>query len=1039
MSQPKDHLLDNACAHPVTPRRQYAADVTARVQNRDAVEEHRTREEMTSLHKQLQEEAENIVRWKANSEIKAKNLERQLQETRNIIDDQRHNLMDLQLHSEHLSQSLLKEHQERELISAKVNHTRQLFLALQDQYEHLLDSSMFFQQDKDFLSAEHSEMIKKLTNLHEQSVAYQESIQQFKAKTQENFYHLEKQKELLEQQMSVKDHEVISLNEKLLHHQETVKDLLETLRTTEASLASIQNEKIVLGSQLDEVKTSLVKAQDELQEQTASLTDHAHRVEKDLKLEQIRLVESQKEFQEAVEKIQYLKKNNDILEGSKSELTEKVAALNTRKQELEEVVACKAEEFQLLEAAQHTLIAEVSRLQQSNANISTKLNSLEIEYKKVEVEKEQLFTELEANKKYLDDEKQLVKRLEEQVTSLKVDVERYEQLQIQLKEEQKIEKEHSQEKDDCLRQLREKLMEKDEIIVAQEKRISSVEDHSVSFKQKFTELEEKLAVASCNLEAKEKECDDLAASFKQLKTEVKKLDKELKLKARKLLTESKVKNRLEKKIIGLERQLQNSIEEAQSFENERKMQEDLLTSVQNTSFAQEEQLNDSLKTVQELKLANDESLYEQQKLQNKLDATVEEFQSYQTLMKSDLERLQNAVNQKEEELKSSVISHEWELDKLRNELEETKELNKSVSVHERELQDHIESLKKELSQIQSVHKEEIVILKNEMENVIHEQKQAKEEADVAIKESVQAKLESDGKEMVDLLNRYKNDKEAKLKEVEQQLQNSQTQVKQLISEKANLMSEISTLKSDAEELRMKILSLPSKNEETPELNVNDVTFKTPSPAEYLQSASTLAEPQILESACMPKVTEINPSQIQQPVTSILKTGRRTLLPPEHQKHVVFMTPSVPGETHSGESSSDAYTFEIADSDDPFEEIKWSGRYLPNCRSGKIFRANIASISHTTNVSDPVVSQTTSMIDQHTNPSFIRGQKNKWQKGGSQEKKKMKLDHHRQQFKTYSPLRPKQRQTEKNNLSVPLLTSYLRKTPTELGVKKEWLD
>ncbi|XP_071546731.1 uncharacterized protein [Panulirus ornatus] len=951
MSQPKDHLLDNACAHPVTPRRQYAADVTARVQNRDAVEEHRTREEMTSLHKQLQEEAENIVRWKANSEIKAKNLERQLQETRNIIDDQRHNLMDLQLHSEHLSQSLLKEHQERELISAKVNHTRQLFLALQDQYEHLLDSSMFFQQDKDFLSAEHSEMIKKLTNLHEQSVAYQESIQQFKAKTQENFYHLEKQKELLEQQMSVKDHEVISLNEKLLHHQETVKDLLETLRTTEASLASIQNEKIVLGSQLDEVKTSLVKAQDELQEQTASLTDHAHRVEKDLKLEQIRLVESQKEFQEAVEKIQYLKKNNDILEGSKSELTEKVAALNTRKQELEEVVACKAEEFQLLEAAQHTLIAEVSRLQQSNANISTKLNSLEIEYKKVEVEKEQLFTELEANKKYLDDEKQLVKRLEEQVTSLKVDVERYEQLQIQLKEEQKIEKEHSQEKDDCLRQLREKLMEKDEIIVAQEKRISSVEDHSVSFKQKFTELEEKLAVASCNLEAKEKECDDLAASFKQLKTEVKKLDKELKLKARKLLTESKVKNRLEKKIIGLERQLQNSIEEAQSFENERKMQEDLLTSVQNTSFAQEEQLNDSLKTVQELKLANDESLYEQQKLQNKLDATVEEFQSYQTLMKSDLERLQNAVNQKEEELKSSVISHEWELDKLRNELEETKELNKSVSVHERELQDHIESLKKELSQIQSVHKEEIVILKNEMENVIHEQKQAKEEADVAIKESVQAKLESDGKV------------------------------------KEDLMSEISTLKSDAEELRMKILSLP----------------------------------------------------IQQPVTSILKTGRRTLLPPEHQKHVVFMTPSVPGETHSGESSSDAYTFEIADSDDPFEEIKWSGRYLPNCRSGKIFRANIASISHTTNVSDPVVSQTTSMIDQHTNPSFIRGQKNKWQKGGSQEKKKMKLDHHRQQFKTYSPLRPKQRQTEKNNLSVPLLTSYLRKTPTELGVKKEWLD
>lgn len=50
--------------------------------------------------------------------------------------------------------------------------------------------------------------------------------------------------------------------------------------------------------------------------------------------------------------------------------------------------------------------------------------------------------------------------------------------------------------------------------------------------------------------------------------------------------------------------------------------------------------------------------------------------------------------------------------------------------------------------------------------------------------------------------------------------------------------------------------------------------------------------------------------MQQQVSGILKTGRRTLLPPEHQKHVVFMTPSGIGETQSGESSSDAYTFEV---------------------------------------------------------------------------------------------------------------------------------
>lgn len=47
--------------------------------------------------------------------------------------------------------------------------------------------------------------------------------------------------------------------------------------------------------------------------------------------------ESQKEFEEAVGKIQYLKKANDTLEGSKAEILDKLEAVVTRKQELEKV------------------------------------------------------------------------------------------------------------------------------------------------------------------------------------------------------------------------------------------------------------------------------------------------------------------------------------------------------------------------------------------------------------------------------------------------------------------------------------------------------------------------------------------------------------------------------------------------------------------------------------------------------------------------------------------------------------------------------
>lgn len=52
-------------------------------------------------------------------QIKTRNLEQQLQESRSMNEDQRKNMMDLQLQNEHLSQSLLKERQERELVDGK--------------------------------------------------------------------------------------------------------------------------------------------------------------------------------------------------------------------------------------------------------------------------------------------------------------------------------------------------------------------------------------------------------------------------------------------------------------------------------------------------------------------------------------------------------------------------------------------------------------------------------------------------------------------------------------------------------------------------------------------------------------------------------------------------------------------------------------------------------------------------------------------------------------------------------------------------------
>lgn len=52
-------------------------------------------------------------------QMNTRQLERQLNEAQVTIADQRRNLMELQLNSENLSQSLLKERQERDLVAAK--------------------------------------------------------------------------------------------------------------------------------------------------------------------------------------------------------------------------------------------------------------------------------------------------------------------------------------------------------------------------------------------------------------------------------------------------------------------------------------------------------------------------------------------------------------------------------------------------------------------------------------------------------------------------------------------------------------------------------------------------------------------------------------------------------------------------------------------------------------------------------------------------------------------------------------------------------
>ncbi|MPC18971.1 hypothetical protein E2C01_011872 [Portunus trituberculatus] len=183
--------------------------------------------------------------------------------------------------------------------------------------------------------------------------------------------------------------------------------------------------------------------------------------------------------------------------------------------------------------------------------------------------------------------------------------------------------------------------------------------------------------------------------------------------------------------------------------------------------------------------------------------------------------------------------------------------------------------------------------------------------------------------MSDLLDKYKTDKETKLKIAEEELQKSQSQNTQLMKEKNELLAKIKAQinNCNANE-KVKIAITQAMKNEVEKVSIPPTmspNIKTPSPESYLDIMNTFAKPSIPLAPRM---------------SSILKTSRRTLLPPEFQKRVVFKPLTSTRDYTSGESSSDAYALEAADSDESFEEIRRVRRY-PNIRPEIVPRASVA--------------------------------------------------------------------------------------------------
>ncbi|XP_042860215.1 COP1-interactive protein 1-like [Penaeus japonicus] len=1015
---------------------------------------------MEDLHKQLQQETENIVRWKASTEMNTKQLERQLNEAQVTIADQRRNLMELQLSSENLSQSLLRERQERDLIAAKVTHTRELFLTLEQQKEELVVTLSLFQQDKDLLSNAHNDTIQKINelteNFHSLSMLHKQQVDSITAEAASEVNQLQEKIASKEQELKEMNESLSRLAQIKSMYEEKVSELTELLKITEGSLFCAQDKNTALELEIVEVKGTLESVQKEMEEHIEGLTVQVTKLQEDLKQEECRRTESQKEFEEAVEKIQYLKKANGILEGSKSEILDKLEAMTTRKQELEKELDCSNNKITNLQGEHAEMEREVQLLSLSLKDMHAKFAHLNSDIQDVQKDKQYLKTQLDESKELLEVKDKHVKHQEEQIAELT------EVLQVQKKAEEESKAElqccrdrndemsnaienlnkQIQENADAAVKLQEDLaLEADQNIRSLEGDIQTLNEQLTSVRNEWTadnesyelkiqnltntaaevEAELKRQISDiegqCKKTANEKNTlnkgwEEQQALVKSQKVQLKEHEKELKSKNKALNQEIKKREKTEAAIAALEKKLQSIETERNTLQSELRetlcAQEVALKLQEEKQKALEEELQNKVTEInglQDLVRTHEANLQETQQkvvdLQEALDAAL-----------SNLNIKRDTVDAKDIELDKLKCQSDEAKMNLANQLQEKEEqLATSSNICER-LQSDVASLKRCMEEQRSNHMAEVQALEESVDEAKKSLKRVKQEMIKVNKEKEDVMQEADTKvkDMLGIIERYRSDNEVNMKKITAELLETQQKLAMKEADIANVASANTKLLVEAVAGTKTNAKPKTTTVYTEELPLDtDEELKTPSPRQYLSRRrppfglyrNTPTAKALPVTRCLGDM----PHQEDRTQLSILKAGpRRILVPPTEQKRVVFKSPVSKICANDGDSSSDANAYELEDS---FDEIvnprKRKTGYIPSANVAPTTSAK-SSLSMVANVS----SDRSPLCDVQT-----KNDQQQNEESGKRLSKKVKSHKMKYGIKTYSAISPKNKHNTEN--------------------------
>ncbi|XP_063610718.1 golgin subfamily A member 6-like protein 22, partial [Penaeus indicus] len=917
--------------------------------------------DLEDLHRQLQRETENLCRWKASSEVNTKQLERQLNEARVTIADQCRNLMELQLNSENLSQSLLKERQERDLIAAKVMQTGQLSLALVQEKEKLAGTLSLLLQERDLLNAAHNNTVQKINNLseglHDLCVTHRQQLSSITTQAAKEVRQLKNEITSREQELNESEASLSTLVRHQSEYEQKVTELTELLKTTEESSSVALKKNLALESERDEVKSSLERIRTEIEEQKRASAAQLANLKEELKREKYRRTESQKEFEEAVEKIQYLKTANDTLEGSKAELLDKLEAVATRKQELEKDLQHGSSMLAALRTEYLEVTQKANFLSQCLEEMHTKFSHLESDFRDMQMEKQSLIAQLDEAKGLLQEERQRVCHQKEKILELSQDL----AIEKQKEEERMIELETCQELNDKMRvteQLTKMSQEnagvaaikEEDRTLADDQKISSWEaevkslteqlshvrnewaaehesyerkiqtittgasEAEAELKRRISEMEDQYIKAIGKSVDIEQERKEQHALIESQKNHIKQQEKELKSKARALTQEIKKREKAQASLETWKKKFQNKESvrvklQSDLHETVRGQEEALKLHEEKQKALQEELQNKvgEISGLQDLARTHETNLQETQQkvvdLQEVLEAALGELNA--------LRDMEDARDKAFEELKCQ--SAEAKLS-LTNKLQEKEEQLAASSNICGRLQGDVASLKRCLEEQRSKHVAEVQALEEAVDGAQEEMNRAKQEVIKVNKEKddVVQKTDVKVKDMLSIIEQYRSENEVNMKKLTAELLETRQKLAKKEADIANVSSTNTKLLAEAvvrtstsvmakSDTYSEVIPFPSGDE-----------LATPSPRQYIPHMFSLRELRrkapIARTIPMPVSSEESRKQ-----PGILKTRlRRTLVPAPQKKRVVFSS-SVPRATEDDDhrdSSADTKVCEV---------------------------------------------------------------------------------------------------------------------------------